>query len=182
MKVLLATSGPLEGSAFPIHARTLIGRDGDCDIQVIDLGVSRKHACVIEQADGSVLVRDLRSNNGTLVGGQRAVEALLLPGDEISIGESRFSYCDSWDDPPRKSELDIRLISGPAVVPTMNLSLTDDDRVEIMARVQSARLARQQRAKTQLPKAITCCDSPLSTQAREQGWTFCPACGGRVSA
>jgi predicted component of type VI protein secretion system len=63
MKVLLAKVGPLAGNSFPIGGRTLIGRDADCDIQVIDKGVSRKHACVIEQDDGSVLVRDLRSHN-----------------------------------------------------------------------------------------------------------------------
>jgi pSer/pThr/pTyr-binding forkhead associated (FHA) protein len=88
--VLVAKTGALSGNVYTIAGRTLIGRDAECDIQLLDASVSRRHACVLEQDDGSVLIRDLKSHSGIWVRGQRLTEALLLQGDEIVVGDTRL--------------------------------------------------------------------------------------------
>jgi predicted Zn finger-like uncharacterized protein len=59
-----------------------IGRlGGGADIELDDRQVSRLH-CALEVKDNSVLLRDLRSTNGTYVADQRVLSAKLeLPGD-----------------------------------------------------------------------------------------------------
>lgn len=173
MKVLVAKNGPLEGSTYAIESRVLIGRDGECDIQVIDQSVSRKHACVLEQNDGSVLVRDLGSDNGTWLRKQPVSEALLQPGDEITIGDTRFEYREVSGELPTR-EIMLNLISGPATASTVT-DLDPKDWPELKA-------ARQALADRKAARSKLCCASPLATIAREQQWKFCPACGAAVDA
>jgi rRNA maturation endonuclease Nob1 len=174
MKVLVAKNGPLEGSTYAIDCRVLIGRDGECDIQMIDQSVSRKHACVLEQNDGSVLLRDLGSDNGTWLRSKPVTESLLQPGDEITIGDTRFEYREMSGELPTR-ELSLNLISGPATVPTV----TGEVAIEDLAELDAVRGARKS---TRPRKPQLCCSSPLSTIARAQQWKFCPSCGAAVGS
>lgn len=63
-----------------------IGRHDDCVIRIRSSQVSRRH-CELFEADGSLIVRDLGSSNGTFVNGDR-IEAprVLHPGDALTIG------------------------------------------------------------------------------------------------
>src|SRR4051812_44138929 len=72
--------------------RASIGRAGNNDIQLDDAMVSRNHAEVVRQADGSYHVRDLGSQRGTYVGSRKIAEASLRDGDELLIGPSRFRF------------------------------------------------------------------------------------------
>ncbi len=67
---------------------TRLGRDPEGEV-VIDAAaavVSRRHA-EIKKTDGQFVISDLKSFNGTLVGGKRITEALpLFDGDEIQLG------------------------------------------------------------------------------------------------
>jgi hypothetical protein len=65
--------------------RTTIGRSRECDIVVDDPNVSRKHAEVRRTIEGWTVV-DLGSTNGIKVNGRRVHEALLSPGDKITLG------------------------------------------------------------------------------------------------
>ena len=166
--VLVAKTGALEGSVYTIGGRTLIGRDAECDIQLLDVSVSRKHACVLEQDDGSILIRDLKSHNGILVRGQRLTEALLMQGDELTIGDTRFEFRNVLGDAEKTAELEIKLISGPAQANTSTLPLNASDLAEIMAEAEKN-------------KVTLCCDSPLAQVARKGAWSFCPACGASTA-
>ncbi|RJP18975.1 MAG: FHA domain-containing protein [Candidatus Abyssobacteria bacterium SURF_5] len=67
--------------------KMIIGRADDCDIVIDNLAVSRHHA-IIEKNDGSVLINDLDSNNGTFINGQKIIGSTALNfGDEIGIGK-----------------------------------------------------------------------------------------------
>lgn len=81
------------GRMIPIAAAGLhIGRMADNDVVLEDAGVSRYHASVIDTGSGVVL-RDLRSANGTMVGGQRVFDsAVLADGVEIRIGPATFTF------------------------------------------------------------------------------------------
>ena len=63
----------------------LIGRSSDAQVRVSDPWVSRRH-CEIDQAEGTLVVRDLGSKHGTFVNGERTGVAQLLPGDRLTIG------------------------------------------------------------------------------------------------
>jgi serine/threonine-protein kinase len=73
--------------AYPLGKtdRLVVGRAPDCDIQVKDLQVSRRHCLLIYQNSRWVL-EDLGSNNGTLVNGVKIERAELKEGDEFRLG------------------------------------------------------------------------------------------------
>src|SRR5260370_2534046 len=66
-----------------------IGRDAECDLQVNDENVSRRH-CVIRSSVDGCAIRDLGSHNGTFINGVSRAEYDLKPGDEVRIGKSVF--------------------------------------------------------------------------------------------
>lgn len=73
-----------------------IGRGGDVQVRLDDPYVSRCH-CEIGEMEGILVVRDLVSRNGTYVNGCRITKALLMPGHELSLGETRFLVCYECD-------------------------------------------------------------------------------------
>ena len=81
------------GKSFPIQAGkvTKIGRATDNDIVLGDSSVSRHHAA-IESRNGSFQVRDLGSQNGTFVRGERVGEAPLKNGDPLRVGDASFTF------------------------------------------------------------------------------------------
>jgi pSer/pThr/pTyr-binding forkhead associated (FHA) protein len=72
------------------RATTRIGRALDNDIVVGDASVSRHHASV-EYANGGFVLRDLGSQNGTWLRGQRVAEAPLRRGDALRLGDASFT-------------------------------------------------------------------------------------------
>ncbi len=84
------TSLPREIPLGP--APVCFGRSqADVDIALRAPDVSRRHAEVRVDSDGTVLLRDLKSSNGTLVNGLQVTGATTVRhGDEIAIGRWRF--------------------------------------------------------------------------------------------
>lgn len=106
--------GSLEGSSFSLEGRLIIGRDGDADIQLLDKGVSRQHACIFVRDDGTIMLIDLSSRNGTYISGDPISQAVLRAGDRFRVGDSIFELSDSAP----KGDEQIRLSSGVALEPT----------------------------------------------------------------
>jgi pSer/pThr/pTyr-binding forkhead associated (FHA) protein len=84
---------PLAPVELRAEGRLTIGRGRECEFPVYTDDASRRHAEVFA-ADGSFLVRDLGSKNGTavngeLIGGPRALE----PGDRIHVGSAQLTFC-----------------------------------------------------------------------------------------
>ena len=67
-----------------------IGRDPACDIVLDDAQASRQH-CQISPWDGEYIIKDLRSQNGTFVNGQRVEESVLRNGDQITCGDANLT-------------------------------------------------------------------------------------------
>ncbi len=63
-----------------------IGRSPDNDICLDDDLVSRHHATLFLQKDGTWRLEDLSSSNGTFVNGNQVAAAALSPDDRIRIG------------------------------------------------------------------------------------------------
>jgi len=81
----------LAGTAFPlVRAVNRLGRGSDTDIRIEDPGASRHHCEIV--LGQPVLLRDLNSTNGTIVGGQRITQMELVDGAEIVIGTTTLTY------------------------------------------------------------------------------------------
>jgi pSer/pThr/pTyr-binding forkhead associated (FHA) protein len=73
---------------------TRIGRSMAADLRFDDATVSRRHALVVNQAEG-VRVLDDRSLNGIYVNGRRVEWSPLTDGDEVSIGRHTLFFLDT---------------------------------------------------------------------------------------
>lgn len=91
-------SGPHVGRLVTLEEGDVtVGRDRGCDLHIPDEKVSRKHARIF-WSDDEVMIRDLESSNGTLVGSTRVYDAHpLRDGDKITVGGSvtlKFAFQD----------------------------------------------------------------------------------------
>ena len=87
---LKGTSGSVINQSFPFAESIGLGSSASCDVQLDEPGISARHA-EIRLLDGkSLLLKDLGSETGTLLNGERVDETLLGSGDEIRIGTSRL--------------------------------------------------------------------------------------------
>src|SRR5215218_5591646 len=71
--------------------RVVIGRSRDCDIQLSDTNVSRRHA-ELRQEGASYWIVDLGSTNGMEVNGKRVKRAKLRSGDTITLGSTEVTF------------------------------------------------------------------------------------------
>jgi hypothetical protein len=71
--------------------RVVIGRAKDCDIQLSDPNVSRRHA-ELRQEGATYWIVDLDSTNGVEVNGRRLKRAKLRPGDTIILGSTELVF------------------------------------------------------------------------------------------
>jgi hypothetical protein len=71
--------------------RVLLGRSRECDIQVEDPNVSRRHA-ELRQEGSSYWIVDLESTNGVEVNGRRVKRAKLEDGDTFTVGSTEITF------------------------------------------------------------------------------------------
>jgi pSer/pThr/pTyr-binding forkhead associated (FHA) protein len=69
----------------------VLGRSRECDIQIEDANVSRRHA-ELRQEGTAYWIVDLDSTNGIEVNGRRVKRAKLEPGDSFTIGETDVTF------------------------------------------------------------------------------------------
>lgn len=89
--VLVLLSDDEEVKTVGIDRRVKIGRQADNDLVVVDPGVSRHHAEVINES-GACTLHDLGSTNGTYVNGSVVTEHALRDGDRISLGSTVVEF------------------------------------------------------------------------------------------
>jgi hypothetical protein len=71
--------------------RVVLGRSRECDIQVEDSNVSRRHA-ELRQEGTAFWIVDLDSTNGLEVNGKRVKRAKLEPGDSFTVGSTEVTF------------------------------------------------------------------------------------------
>src|SRR5690349_7961122 len=72
-------------SEYTLELPITIGRGREADLKFSNGLISRLH-CELVEDDGSILVRDLGSRNGTFVSGNRVESAPLAPGELLTVG------------------------------------------------------------------------------------------------
>lgn len=68
----------------------VLGRDPKSAVHLTDPWVSRLH-CVLNELDGTLVVCDLGSKHGVFVNGHRVYDSHVLPGDRITLGQTRVA-------------------------------------------------------------------------------------------
>lgn len=92
MLTLLILQGPDKGRRFELpDAPALVGRDSG-QLPLTDNTVSRRH-CELLHSDGTWVVRDLGSSNGTYVNGARVnIRSTLKIGDQLRVGRTLMVF------------------------------------------------------------------------------------------
>jgi two-component system cell cycle response regulator len=105
---LIVIAGKQMGKQYKVDAETVIGRSPDCQVQIEDDGVSRRHAKVVLEGLVYVLM-DNGSTNGTFANSKRVDRHDLQNGDKIQIGSNtilKFTLQDSLEEQAQRQLYD----------------------------------------------------------------------------
>ncbi len=97
---LVVLVGHASGRRYVVGTEIELGRGAESPIELLDDGVSRRHARVRRTEDGYA-IEDLGSRNGTFVNGERVSVAPLSFGDKIAVGSRTvllFANRDRFED------------------------------------------------------------------------------------
>lgn len=84
-------NGPRPGHRIELEGTTLLGRLPECDVQLDDTSVSRRHARLVKRP-GGWSIEDLDSTNGVQVNGTSVSQTTLEDGDTIELGGVRMTF------------------------------------------------------------------------------------------
>lgn len=87
-------NGAQPGRRVDLDGPILLGRLPECDLQIDDTSVSRRHAR-ITQREGGWSIEDLDSTNGVRVNGTNVRQTSLQHGDTIELGSVRMTFAES---------------------------------------------------------------------------------------
>lgn len=89
---LVIVKGFAEGMEYPLtKAYTVMGRDKAANVVLKDPHVSSEHAAIVYQ-DGSYILKDLDSTNGTHMRGASIRQRKLRHGDKFRIGDTVLQF------------------------------------------------------------------------------------------
>ena len=87
---LVCTEGNEKDRGWELRGnRTIIGRDSSCDITISDPKSSRIHAEIVREGYAFIF-SDKNSLNGSYINSDRVMRQVLIPGDQIEIGETKI--------------------------------------------------------------------------------------------
>ncbi|MHC4992440.1 MAG: FHA domain-containing protein [Planctomycetota bacterium] len=113
MASLIIVAGKSRGHFFHVvPPQIVVGRDEQCDIQVIDELVSRRHFEVrCEEGKETYELVDLKSSNGTFIADEKIDQRDLKDGDVISVGDSKILFT-TQEFPDRDTAMNFFKIRG----------------------------------------------------------------------
>jgi len=98
---LVVMAGSNLGQMYKLDkVQLIIGRGDKAGLRLVDDGISRDHARIVNE-NGQMLLEDLGSTNGTYCNGTRVTRQALAEGDKILLGSTtilKFSYHDQLDE------------------------------------------------------------------------------------
>lgn len=123
MARLVVLNHSLAGTAFDLGANwTTIGRADGNAFQILELSVSGRH-CEVRPQGEDLLVRDLRSTNGTFINRQKISEGVVKPGQSLRLGDVELRYESSTpgslSGAPFNSKMPVTASAAPAAKPAV---------------------------------------------------------------
>jgi predicted component of type VI protein secretion system len=91
MAYLIFSTDGREWDRRELTGPAVLGRSADCDFSVHDIMLSRRH-CRFTPVDGTWMVIDLGSRNGTVVQDRAIEERLLKTGDVVRVGKTKITF------------------------------------------------------------------------------------------
>lgn len=88
---LVAIDPDLGAPEFPLQPLSFVGRTPDNQVRLNKPAVSRRHAQLTQTPKGWT-IKDLQSENGTYVNGEKIAERTLADGDRVQIGTVRLMF------------------------------------------------------------------------------------------
>lgn len=130
LALLLVTHGGGKKEEIALSGEFTLGRAAENTLAVNDLKLSRRHLA-IEKRGEAWWVKDLGSSSGTLVNGQRAVEAKLAAGDRIDAGDMKLEFAMRFTDTGDTArKVKVSVVDAPAAAatggPLPKVALTKD--------------------------------------------------------
>lgn len=88
MWALRILNGPQAGLIYILKpGKNLVGRQPGCDLQLNSAGISKQHL-EISVTGNTILIKDLKSSNGTFLNGLRVQGGAIKFGDKISLNQT----------------------------------------------------------------------------------------------
>jgi len=127
MPVLRVTTGAQKGKIHPLESESFVlGRESTGNIQVLDQGVSRRHAEVLRIGE-MYFIRDLESRNGTFLNDQPVEKEILRVGDQIRIGNTSLVFEDKAQALRQSTRVKLeRALEEESPLPTATIQLKLD--------------------------------------------------------
>ena len=112
---LITTNGADKGNRCVMQdgQTVVIGRSPECEFQLSDLRVSRRH-CVVEVREGTARILHSGGSGGTRVNSKPIESHVLKPGDVVQVGETTMRF-ELGDTVPTESKP--AAVLTPATVP-----------------------------------------------------------------
>ena len=140
-----------------------IGRASDCQIQLLDKGVSRKHARILWE-DGVYHLEDLGSRSGVWLHGERVHRAQLNIGDSFNIHLFQLEFVDDEESntEPAAVIVDVQAISKEYALGKQTVTALRDISLTINKGEFMALAGPSGSGKSTLLNMIGCIDSPTA--------------------
>ncbi len=124
--VVTSPGQPIRRLSFDVGVVLHLGRAMDNDVVLCDIGVSRRHARLLVEADG-VFLEDMGSGNGTYFRGERIRRLTVNNGDEVLVEPFTLRFVLVPSQPS----------SGDGLTGSLE-DVDDEDTVEVMVQPQSS--------------------------------------------
>lgn len=121
--VLRGVGGQHHGRSFTLERPRVVGRMAEADIRVDDPAFAVRHAQVL-QVDGRIVLRDLGSEEGSVVNGRPVRDAVLHAGDQVAFDPQHRFVVEapgrpvSRDDTDLEREADELVLEDPPAAPS----------------------------------------------------------------
>jgi putative ABC transport system ATP-binding protein len=147
-----------------------IGRASECDIQLLDNGISRKHA-KISRVGGLFFLEDLDSRNGIFVNREKIQRQQLHDGDKIVIHTFSLEFVIDADAETRNARtvVEIQNLSKQYTLGQQTVTALRDISLSIFGGEFMALAGPSGSGKSTLLNMIGCIDTPTSGMIRIGG-------------
>jgi Nif-specific regulatory protein len=180
MAKIVAIEGASRGAVFEVGpGETAIGRSSANQIAIADLALSRRH-CVVSGDGRAFKLRDLESNNGTLLNDVPIIEHALAHGDRIAIGDSVLVFLMNEEEDAQQF-VDSRLLAGSTIHLNREEAFYLHPERFAESATPTARLVRDLHSLLNISRVVACAET-MQALAREMLQLVCAAVGAERGA